>query len=74
MTCWMRWTFDENVATMMRLRQLWNALSNAAPTVLSLGVWPSRSEFVESAIMTSTPLLPSSEKRRKSVILPSIGV
>ena len=38
MTCWMRWTFEANVVTMMRLLHPANCRANVLPTAFSLMV------------------------------------
>ena len=73
--CCILWMLDANVAMMMRLPSaLANSRSKVSPTLRSEGVWPGRSALVESAIRASTPLLPSSPKRARSMISPSMGV
>ena len=51
-----------------------NSSWNAAPTVLSEGVYPSTSEFVESARRRSTPFSPICASLARSVPSPSTGV
>ena len=72
--CCTLWTFDANVATTILFVQFVNNFSNTSPTVLSDIVNPFLSAFVESDINAKTPLFPSSAKRPKSIIFPSIGV
>ena len=73
-TCWTRWTLEAKVVTMIRSSQFWNWRMNVAPTVFSEGVKPGRSTLVESAHSASTPSLPSSPSRARSMTSPSMGV
>ena len=73
-TCWIRWTLEAKVVTMIRSSQFWNWRVKVAPTVFSDGVKPGRSTLVESASRASTPSLPSSPKRARSMTSPSMGV
>ena len=67
--------FDANVATIIRLfLASLNKSSKLSPTTLSLIVEPGLSAFVESDKSASTPFLPNSAKRGKSIISPSTGV
>ena len=71
----MRWMLEEKVAMMiLRSPAIWNSLLNDSPTVRSLGVLPGISMLVESGSSASTPWLPSSPKRPRSMTPPSMGV
>jgi hypothetical protein len=73
-TCWIRWMCDAKDVTITR-PVLWRTISRSAePTVRSDGVRPGRSAFVESAMRSATPASPSSRRRSRSVVRPSIGV
>ena len=72
--CCRRWMWDENVVTMTRPGASPTILRSDAPTVRSDGVRPGRSAFVESAMSSATPSLPSRRRRSRSVVRPSIGV
>ena len=73
--CCTRSTLDAKVATKIRVF-LWSAnrVSKVLPTVFSEGVKPGRSALVESHIRASTPFLPISAKRCKSIASPNTGV
>ena len=74
-TCCKRWILDANVA-IISLRPLFslNIVRMERPTVASLIDEPGRSTLVLSHSNSSTPCLPISAMRCKSIILPSIGV
>ncbi len=59
----------------IRLSTAWRkSMSNESSTFVSDFVYPSRSAFVESQNIARTPSLPSSAKRPRSIIPPSVGV
>ena len=59
---------------MMRFSQPRKSLSKPSPTLRSDSVWPGLSTLVESDSSASTPCLPSSPKRVRSIISPLMGV
>ena len=65
---------DANVAIIILPLVFPNILVKLSPTILSDFVYPCFSTFVESAIITNTPFLPSSANLAKSINSPSIGV
>ena len=64
----------EKQVTSTRWRLWASRRSNAAPTLRSPAVKPGRSALVESEKSASTPRLPSSPKRARSVPAPSGGL
>ena len=69
-----RYTFDANVAMMIRDSVSSKMLSRASPTRCSEGVKPFRMTLVLSAIISSTPSPPSVARRWKLMVSPSSGV
>ena len=66
---------EAKVATIIRLPSARiNKESKELFTVCSVWVKPGRSALVESASRASTPSLPSSAKRARSIMPPSAGV
>ena len=57
-TCWMRYTFDANVATITRPCALSKHCSKVLPISFSLCVKPACSTFVLSESSANTPLEP----------------
>ena len=62
-TCWMRWMWLANDATMMRPLASAKMLSSRCPTLRSGPVYPGLSALVLSDSSSSTPCRPSSANR-----------
>ena len=72
--CCILWTCEANTATTILPVAFWNSCLKASPTLLSEGVKPSTSEFVESESIKSTPSSPNSDSLTKSTFSLSTGV